>query len=690
MLKSLQAIAKLKNQDCSILKREKWLKYLALAAEIHVNLERIQSLDELGNNCILNYVERSLCVLDRLVMPKWEKSILEEVLQWAEVAKGGMSHQRKSWLDNGCNLFVHNLGSAQIYTYETNEKDPIKSRLIATLIGTHGLIGQYIRGEVSLIQNAPIYELVVAGVIDRQTLQRLLYHLNHCIIAAVSTDLWSTIRQAVERIIGSIIDNEFEQELTLQDRIGRLRYSSIKNGEYFEREFKKIAKSQRLRQCLEELFTKTDLWYVEAALHDFSFDEFIKIFLMVYVDVDLAKVKHISFELMMQGLYYQYNGDKRINIYKKRIIEKYLSELSFDQIVNKTQHSNAHLQHQVEIDNQLDDTAFFNFNFSPAAEKLIDFCIEAEKADILYEKAIILLFDLFGLRRDKYDRFHEEQKYLAAMNSAVDYKKVILEFITGENIMDIGPGGGVMLDLIEKAYPEKQITGLDISQNVIESLQKRKRVEDHSWNVIAGDALNLPKHVSPGGVDTIIFCSIIHELFSYIEFQGKRFNSATIAAVLRSALQVLAPGGRIIIRDGVMTEPLNQKRIIRFLSEDGLNLLERYAKDFQGRRITYQVIGRNQVLIPVNDAMEFLYTYTWGEKSYVHEVNEQFGYFTPSEFSAFIQDTLGDRASIIENRHFLQEGYTIALAPKVEFSDENGQCTPLPDSTCLIVIQKNK
>ncbi|MDI5788952.1 hypothetical protein PO124_12605 [Bacillus licheniformis] len=28
----------------------------------------------------------------------------------------------------------------------------------------------------------------------------------------------------------------------------------------------------------------------------------------------------------------------------------------------------------------------------------------------------------------------------------------------------------------------------------------------------------------------------------------------------------------------------------------------------------------------MNDAMEFLYTYTWGEEAYPHEVQEQFGY----------------------------------------------------------------
>ena len=67
-----------------------------------------------------------------------------------------------------------------------------------------------------------------------------------------------------------------------------------------------------------------------------------KIFLLIYIEADLNKVKHISFEKMMSGLYYQYDGAKRINIYKKRIIEKYLSGFSFASIVNKSVQSNPH------------------------------------------------------------------------------------------------------------------------------------------------------------------------------------------------------------------------------------------------------------------------------------------------------------------------------------------------------------
>ena len=120
MLKSLDSITSLKNGYNSIMRHEKWLRYLTLTAETHVNMERIKSLEELRNNYILGYVERSLLVLNGLVMPEWEKSILEEVLQWAEVAKGVCrTNVNTGWGTATISLYI-TLGSAQIYASETS------------------------------------------------------------------------------------------------------------------------------------------------------------------------------------------------------------------------------------------------------------------------------------------------------------------------------------------------------------------------------------------------------------------------------------------------------------------------------------------------------------------------------------------------------------------------------------------
>ncbi|MCX7747462.1 MAG: class I SAM-dependent methyltransferase [Clostridia bacterium] len=686
---SIAAIEKLKSGSIEVLKSEKWLKFLALTSERNINFERLNSLDEIKNNYVLRYVEESLSVLSEIQLGEYQTKIVEETLKWSEVAKSGLAHQRIQWIKKGYNLFAHNIGSAEIYLDESGESDLEIKRIVHDLILTHGLIGQYIRGEVPLSENKPLYQLVKENKISDQELKEILKALNCCIVSAVDENIWREICKQVDEVIELVINGQFDKGYELKERIRHLRAVSIRNGENFDVEYKKIFSDPRIIDKINTLLETADLWYVEAALFDFSFEEFIKVFLMIAQQVSSSRVKHISFEWLMKDIYYQHEGKKRVNIYKKRIIEKYLSDITIEDILKGKYKDNLHVVHEVSFHENLDDTVFFTFRFSAAGSKLIEFCTEAEKSDFLYESAIILLFDLFGLRKDKYDRFYEEETYLQTMNQSIDYKKVILDYIIGDSIIDIGPGGGALMNMIEERYPEKKVSGVDIAQNVLDNLKRKKQLESRKWDVLYGDALNLGQYIAKGSVDTIIFCSILHELFSYIEFNGKKFNHETLASAFRSAFEVLPSGGRIIIRDGIMTEPVSQKRIIRFLSEEGMEFLKRYVKDFKGREIEYTVVGQNEVIMPVNDAMEFLYTYTWGEKSYVHEVNEQFGYFTPSGFKELIASVLGKEAKIIEFKHFLQEGYTIALSQKIEFFDENRNPAKLPDSTCIVVVEKN-
>jgi SAM-dependent methyltransferase len=688
MLSSLNAIYRLKTGDIKVLKAEKWLMYLAFTSEQRINLEYLQSMDEKRENIILNYTERTLNILSDLKPDPSLLYMLEETLKWSEVAKSGLPHQRSLWLKKGYNLFAHNIGSAQIYFEQSDEKDPIRKRIIHTLISTHGLIGQYIRGEVPLVNNKSLTDLAEENLITPESLSTMLSLLNRCIISSVNQQLWQKIQDKVATVIQLIINGRFEQPDSVKNRICSLRAVSIKNGENFEDEFVKYFSDPKVVTKIEQLITKSELWYVEAALYDFTFEEFIKIFLLIACYDNATTINHISFEHFMNALYYQHDGKKRINIYKKRIIEKYLSALSFENIMTGCFKNNPHVQHTIRVPENLPDTIFFTFDFSAAGSGLIDFCIEAEKSDVLYESAIILLFDLFGLRKDKYDRFYEEERYLSTMNQTINYKKVILDYITGNSVIDIGPGGGALLDLIEETFPDKKVTGVDIAQNVLDTLKKKKQLENKKWDVLYGDALNLIEYIDKETTGTIIFSSILHELFSYIEYNGRKFNHETLKAALNSAFEILTPGGRIIIRDGIMTEPIEEKRIIRFMSEEGMAFLKRYAADFKGREIQFTIIGQNEVLMPVNDAMEFLYTYTWGDKSYVHEVNEQFGYFTPSDFRNFIKSTLGNRATIIEFKHYLQDGYTIALSQKIELYNEDRKPIRLPDSTCIAVIEK--
>ncbi len=663
------------------------LQYLVEAERPIINYERVSSLSaEHYRNPVLDYVLHTLELLKNEDISYWQRDLLAEVLLWSDAAKAGSTKRRKQWADEGINLVVHNVGSAQLYkkALDCEEFPDERSQIIYLMILTHGLIGQYLRGEVELHESLPLLRIIDGKILTRDELAKTLYIYNKCMLRAVSEDLWLKLDTFVLDALEKLLNRDLAPETPFQ-RLVKLR--SRNTGELSH-----WLEHPEIKQCIDDWMPGKTFWYVEAALSGFSDEHFIKMMMIALIEAGQSS-NHISFEQLMVGLYYQSRGKKTLSVYRQRIIEHYLDQISFAEIVNHAYPVNDHIRLDCVTDLDGHVTSF-NFHFSNVSESLLSFCMEAENSGPLFEKAIVMLYDLFQFRRDAYDRLQNEESYLDDMNGSLEHKRMILDYVVGDTVVDIGPGGGALLDELSLAYPGKNIIGMDIAENVIAALNKRKFEEGRSWNIRRGDALNLSDTFPAGEVSTFIFSSVLHELYSYIPYEGSKFNADVIRKILKEAYSVLARGGRIIIRDGVKTDPEHMERLIRFANPADLDIFNQYARDFKGRTIQYETFktadGIIHVRLPVNDAMEFLYTYTWGPEAYAHEVQEQFGYFTPQEYREAIEETCGDSAKIVVLKSYLQQGYEEALAPKITLMDTNYNEVKLPDSTCFIVIEKRE
>lgn len=648
---------------------DNWLIYLTKTKEKNINYEQLKAISQNKNNLVYEYVKRSLKLLDSLSVSDEVYYYVSETLKWMDVAKCGRINDRKTWQKQGFELKVHNIASAKIYCLDNPDYDEI----VNVLIKTHGLVGQYIRGEVKLSKNAELTELIKNNLISKKLLKEILIALNYCVVGAVNIDLYNSLALEIEKVIDLIVNDQY-QELDIIPRMKRLN-KNIKEEDY------ELLNDSEIKKAIETVFDNLELWYYEVALNDFTLLEQIKILLFIYKNMDNAN--HLTFEGIMKSMYIDYEGKKRINIYKKRVIEMMLKEISIDDILSDNITYNPHVKCDIKREN---DTLSFDFTFSIQALKLIEFCEVAYTSNSLYNKAVYMLYDLFGFRRDQFDRFYNEFDYLQTMNSSMDNKKVLIDYVVGKKVLDVGPGGGGMLDLLEESGQDFDVFGIDISSNVIDELNKKKITENRKWNLIQGDALNLENYFDKNSIDTIIYSSIIHELYSYIPFNGKKFNLDTVVEALKSSYNIIPVGGRIIIRDGIKTEPDTMRKIV-FKDKNDMKILNNYCRDFKGRAITYEKLDEQSVKMPVNDAMEFLYTYTWGENSYSLEVQEQFGYLTPSEYVSLIENNLVG-AKIVLCEAFLQKGYEENLLNKISIYDDKGNTVKLPNSTCIIVIEK--
>lgn len=273
-------------------------------------------------------------------------------------------------------------------------------------------------------------------------------------------------------------------------------------------------------------------------------------------------------------------------------------------------------------------------------------------------------------------------EYLDQMNQNVYDKQNIIKYITGNNVLDVGCGGGVMIELINKMLPNINVIGLDKQLNAFVKNDFRNK---DNVNFLECDAVDMLDNIEYGEIDTFIFSSVLHEIYSYNEFS---FDG--VAAALSAAYQLLPEGGRIIIRDGIKSEE-NKDRIIQFKDERDIMILNKYCEDFEGREITYTNTETfpNSVIMKENDAMEFLYTYTWGPGSYHREINEQYGIYTINELLRFMDGIFGRDYKIISLNSYLQEGYNYYLSKKINYiNPQTLRRTQLPNSNCLVVIQK--
>ena len=653
------------------LEKEAWLSYLYYTEHHGINMERVEVVEQVSGRETLSYVLRTLEVLEEdysagRLEPK-EYEIVKRVLEWSEVSKGGSVKERAQWRKKGYALDIHNIASAEIFLEHCREgrlscdvsQDPVETRdaearRIALLIRTHGLIGQALRGEVLVRENAPLLE--VKDALDEDAAYRVLTVLNHCIIGGVAPGLWEMVGDEAKSLIRRILSGDLA-EFSARERMTRLDARLAGAGDALVSFFE------------EKIFPHYELWYYQAAFADFNVSH-VEWLLRKMLEKVEDGVTYLSFKPLADGLYYDYQGKKHLNVYKERIVEKYVRD-------NAT--SNVEL-----VVKRVGRAMLIDFQFSPVCEKLIEFCVEAERSGLLtFEKSITVLYDMFGFRRDAFDRLNNEDKYLSIMNDSEEStKNSIIDYVTGQTAVDIGSGGGVLLDLLEERYPEKSIIGTDVSDNVLQFLEKKKQEEGHAWTVRRH---NFAEEPFAEKADSIIFSSILHEIFSYTETENGRFEIGTVRTALQNAYVSLNPGGRIIIRDGVKSPVDGSVIEVRFKDPEGMEFFRNFVRDFEGlkdiedKKIkVFEQDGK--VSADANFIREFLYTYTWGKQSYAHEVQEQFGYFTIEEFREFFE---GLGARILRCDAFLEPGYVTHLSPKVELS-----VPEYPNSNCIVVVEK--
>lgn len=204
--------------------------------------------------------------------------------------------------------------------------------------------------------------------------------------------------------------------------------------------------------------------------------------------------------------------------------------------------------------------------------------------------------------------------YARGMESSASDKARLLEWVRPGTIADLGCGTGTVLELLKRAFPDSRLIAVDLSEEML----ARSRARFPGLEVRAGDIAG--RVLEPESVDTIVLCSIMHEVFSY-----KGYDYEPVRTTLVQSQRALRPGGRLIIRDG--PKPERQDAVfLTFQNDRTREKFERFAREFGSSEIAWRRVGE-RVQVARRDAFEFLSKYIY-DTNWSHEVKEHFGVFT--------------------------------------------------------------
>ena len=647
-----------------------------------------------------------------------------------DIAKTQSVAHRAAWAAQGIALDIHNEAAAAILRRADRARGwplpEVLGKLAIAWVSAHGLAGQHVRGEGPLVMFAPLVgtlrdllpaltrtlnappgdtialvldalhvldacdtSAVREGLLDDALLAKLA-HVREQLGSVCRPGVWSNPERALSALAPPL------DRAALGHRLRALRAGRQAAGEPASAVDAAVATLDDFDLgVLAPALATCQLWYCEAATSGLSPLAQLGVLAAAVgaaraIGVDVSRPWHAQLRPLVARLH----GTSPTVRYRLRLVEAALASTPVHTLLAGTGRLgplgtlSARLAHPTDPDAIVME--YVDTDESAALVTLL--ALYETRSQVAYHSMLKALCDLYKLRKDQFDRVANEANYLAAMNAARPDKERMVQLVKPGRIVEIGPGGGVVLDLLEQRFAGSEIIGLDASRDVVDTLGQRARAHGKRWRVVHGPAEQLGELVGPP-IDSVVFCSILHEVYSYSE---PRFSLASVERVIQAAFAQLGPGGRIVIRDGIQPPP--GRRRLHLIAPEARPTFDLFVAQFEGRKIEFTELpdprGPNRVELSAADAMEFLYTHTWGPASFPYEVREVRGILTYDDYVAHLVAWCGgpDAARVVELppdlRSYLQPGYREHLQGKIELTDERDQPVELPDSNGLIVIEK--
>jgi SAM-dependent methyltransferase len=233
-------------------------------------------------------------------------------------------------------------------------------------------------------------------------------------------------------------------------------------------------------------------------------------------------------------------------------------------------------------------------------------------------------------------------EYVAGMARSKPDKAKILEFVTGNRVLELGCGSGAVLELLQNHDPNIELVGIDLSAKLLGTAAEHlgNRVRFYRQDIF--ELCKFPKKLSESKFSSVILCSALHEFATYALEHPELFFEAGVSPMLVAAKQIfglaksmLEPNGTLIVRDGVKLEA--QVLQIRFKNPELQETFWRFSDDFRPFKLEFAVQG-NLYTMQASHFYEFATKYFY-QTNWDIEVGEIFGWASGTDLEKLLLET---------------------------------------------------
>lgn len=279
-----------------------------------------------------------------------------------------------------------------------------------------------------------------------------------------------------------------------------------------------------------------------------------------------------------------------------------------------------------------------------------------------------------------------------------DTEKIVAHVNVGDRILDVRAGSGCVADLISchRAGCHIELLETDADANSILGTKycRDSDIQVHSPKLDYFLAVKILKERLIS-YDTIVMSAAIHEIFSFTKWKGKFYNREIVSKIVEEAASLLSPGGKLIIRDGVLPENYYAADEFEIYGDKGrgcelANLAVKYAKCAErigDPLFLPKVVSLDKHAVQCSGSRaaltNLLYTITWGTIPFHRECRKLNSFFSLTDWIK-LADTIGKACGlkITYMESYLQDGYVNNLDGYTSFGRR------LPDSNCIVVLEK--